>query len=70
RSGLDERGAMSPAACARLILDGVEQRRREVVMTTKGKLGRWLKLVAPRVVDRMALAALNRDTAPPSKARR
>ncbi|UZD54021.1 SDR family oxidoreductase [Caldimonas aquatica] len=70
RSGLDERGAMSPAACARLILDGVEQRRREVVMTTKGKLGRWLKLVAPRVVDRMALAALNRDAAPPSKARR
>jgi len=61
KSGLDERGAMSVERCARLIIDGAERRRRDIVMTAKAKLGRWLKLLAPGVVDRMALAALARD---------
>jgi hypothetical protein len=30
-------------------------------MTAKGKLGQWLKLVAPSLVDRLALAALKKD---------
>jgi short-subunit dehydrogenase len=59
RSGLDERGAMSVERCARLIVDGTEARRRDIVMSAKGKLGRWLKLIAPAMVDRMALKALN-----------
>ena len=58
RSGLDERGAMSVGDCARLIIDGAEARRRDVVMSARGKLGRWMKLIAPRMVDRMALKAL------------
>jgi hypothetical protein len=29
-------------------------------MTTKAKVGLWLKLVAPRVVDNMARAALKK----------
>ena len=61
RSGLDERGAMSVETCARLIVEGAAARRREVVMTARGKLGRWLKLLAPGLVDRMALRALARD---------
>ena len=64
KSGLDERGAMSVEACARLILDATERRRRDVVMTGKGRLGRWLKLIAPAIVDRMALRALNREAPP------
>jgi hypothetical protein len=31
---------------------------REVVMTAQGRIGRWLRPVAPGVVDRMALAAV------------
>ena len=58
RSGLNEENAMSVRECAELILDGMEERRREVVMTAKGKLGRFLKLVAPGVIENMALAAL------------
>ena len=58
KSGLDERGAMSVEACARLIIDGAEARQRDIVMSAKGKLGRWMKLIAPRMVDRMALKAL------------
>jgi short-subunit dehydrogenase len=59
-SGLDERNAMSVEECARLIVEGTERRRRDVVMTAQGKLGRWMKLLAPSLVDRMALKALNR----------
>lgn len=59
-SGLKEEHAMPVAECARLILQGMERRQREVVMTRQGKLGRWVKLIAPSVVERMALAALQR----------
>lgn len=60
KSGLDESDAMSVEECARLIVDGTESRRRDIVMSAKGKLGRWLKLLAPAMVDRMAVKALNK----------
>jgi hypothetical protein len=55
---------MSVETCARLILEGMDRREREVVMTAKGKLGRWLKLAAPAVVENMALAALKDEVKP------
>jgi NAD(P)-dependent dehydrogenase (short-subunit alcohol dehydrogenase family) len=64
QSGLDERGAMSVETCARLIADGMARRQRDIVMTAKGKLGRWMKLLAPALVDRLALAALKNDVRP------
>jgi hypothetical protein len=33
-------------------------------MTAQGKLGRWLKLVAPRLIDRLALKALSQHARP------
>jgi short-subunit dehydrogenase len=63
-SGLKEDGAMSVEECARLIIEGMERRDREVVMTAKGKLGRWLKLLAPGAVENMALAALKDEVKP------
>ncbi|MES2190207.1 MAG: SDR family oxidoreductase [Pseudomonadota bacterium] len=63
-SGLREDGAMSVEECARLIIDGMDHRRREIVMTAKGKLGRWLKLIAPGRVEAMALAALKDEVKP------
>jgi short-subunit dehydrogenase len=64
RSGLDETGAMSVETCARLIVDGTESRDRDIVMSAKGKLGRWIKLIAPRLVDSLALKALNQHARP------
>ncbi|MDM5177656.1 SDR family oxidoreductase [Massilia sp. CCM 8695] len=58
KSMLKEEGAMTVEECARLIVDGMERRQREVVMTAKGKFGRFLKLIAPGMVERMALAAV------------
>ncbi len=45
---------MTASECANRILGAAAQRRRETVMTRKGKLGPWLKLVAPDLVDRIA----------------
>lgn len=64
KSGLNESGAMSVEECARLIIDGMDRRQRDIVMSAKGKLGRWLKLLMPQRVDAMALAALNKDVRP------
>lgn len=63
-SGLKEDKAMSVEECAGLIVGAMLARRREVVMSAKGKLGRWLKLIAPGLVERMALAALKDDVKP------
>ncbi len=63
-SGLKEDDAMSVEECARLIREGMERRQREVVMTGKGRLGRFIKLLAPGVVENMALAALKDEVKP------
>lgn len=64
RSGVKEEGAMSLEECARLIIRGMERRDREVVMTRQGRLGRFMKLLAPGAVEKMALDALHDDVRP------
>lgn len=59
-SGLEERGAMPVDECARQIVAAMRARRREWVMTPRARIGLWLKLAAPRLVDRMARNALRR----------
>ena len=59
-SGLSEENAMSVEECARQMIDAMRARRRELVLTGIGKVGLWMKLLAPRWVDRMALAALHK----------
>jgi short-subunit dehydrogenase len=61
---LKEEGAMTAPVAARLIIDGMQRRRREVVMTSKGKLGRFMKLLAPGLVEKMALAAVKDEARP------
>jgi short-subunit dehydrogenase len=63
-SGLREDDAMSIGECAGLIRQGMARRQREVVMTGKGKLGRFMKLIAPGAVENMALAALKDEVKP------
>lgn len=63
-SGLKEDQAMSVETCARLILEGMTARKREVVMDTRAKIARYLKLLAPGIVENMALAALKDEVKP------
>ena len=55
---------MPVEVCARLILDGMARRQREIVMEPRAKLGRYLKLLAPGMVENMALAALKDEVKP------
>ena len=59
-SPVREGEVMSAEECARRIARAMERRQRMLVMTLKGRLGRWAKLVAPGLVDRMAAEAVRR----------
>jgi short-subunit dehydrogenase len=49
---------MTVEECSRQIVDAIRERKREVVMTLRGKVGMWVKLFAPGVIDRVAKKAL------------
>lgn len=49
---------MSVEECVRQMIEAIRRRRRELVMTRKARLGMWLKLIAPAIVDRIALNAV------------
>ena len=55
--GKHEKGAMPPERCAQLILQMAAKRKREIVMSTQNKLGLWLRLMFPGIVDRIAQKA-------------
>jgi short-subunit dehydrogenase len=59
-SPVKEREVMSVEDCARRIVRAIEGREREVVMTARGKIGLWLRLLAPSLVDRIARRAIER----------
>jgi short-subunit dehydrogenase len=46
--------------CARQIVRAIEGRRRELVMTAAGKVGLWIKLLAPGMTDRFVARAVKR----------
>ena len=50
--------AMSAERCADIIVRAIETRKREEIMTIKGKLGQWLKLISPGLIDGMAKRAV------------
>jgi NADP-dependent 3-hydroxy acid dehydrogenase YdfG len=50
---LDEGKLMSAEECARIILDGVEKRKRSIVMTGQGKLTVWMNKLFPSLADKL-----------------
>jgi short-subunit dehydrogenase len=59
-SPVKEGQVMRVEDCVRRIVRAIEAREREVVMTARGKIGLWLKLLAPSLVDRIARRAVER----------
>ena len=51
---------MTSDECARLALKGAAERKRQVIMTNRSRLGQWLKLIAPGMVDRIAKRAIEK----------
>lgn len=57
-SPVREAEVMTPEECARQTIAAMASRRRELIMTLRGKVGAWIKLIAPGVVDRIARRAI------------
>lgn len=57
-SPVRESEVMTPEKCARQTIQAMAGRRRELIMTMRGKVGAWIKLIAPGVVDRIARRAI------------
>lgn len=60
KSPVQESKVMTAEVCARQILEGAWARKREMIMSPRGRLGQWLKLLAPGLVDRIARKAIDR----------
>lgn len=59
-SPLHVEGVMSAEECARHILSAATNRRRDAILSWRGRLGLWLKLIAPAIVDHIASRAIAR----------
>jgi len=57
-SPMQQSKIMTAAECARQIARAMEKRQRQLLMSTRGKLGMWLKLLAPGIIDRIAAKAI------------
>ncbi|HRE14582.1 MAG TPA: hypothetical protein PLD37_10345, partial [Usitatibacteraceae bacterium] len=57
-SPVKEGEVMGVEECARLTREAIAGRRRELVMTARGRMGLFLKLVAPGLIDRIARRAI------------
>jgi short-subunit dehydrogenase len=57
-SPMQQSKIMTAAECAARIARAIEKRERLVLMSARGKLGRWLKLLAPSLIDRIAERAI------------
>jgi short-subunit dehydrogenase len=57
---MQESKIMTTEACARMILDAMTGRRRLVLGSLRGKVGRWARLVSPALIDRIAERAVRR----------
>ncbi|HEY4646412.1 MAG TPA: SDR family oxidoreductase [Steroidobacteraceae bacterium] len=57
-SPLRQEGLMTAEECARLMVPAIERRKRLLITSARGHCGRWLKLIAPSVIDRIAARAI------------
>lgn len=59
-STIAERVAMPAARCAELIVGAMERRQRLLITSLRGRLGRFMRLLTPRLIDRIASRAIRR----------
>ena len=62
---LDESKLMTAGQCAALIIDGLEQRKRTIVMTGQGKLTVWLNKLFPSLADKLVYKHFLKEPASP-----
>jgi short-subunit dehydrogenase len=55
---MQESRIMSADECARLTMRAMQRRQRLAILSARGRVGRWVRLIAPGVVDRIAQRAI------------
>jgi short-subunit dehydrogenase len=55
---MQEDRIMTAERCAELIIDAMARRKRLLITSRRGRLGRWFKLLAPGLIDRIAAKAI------------
>ncbi len=60
KSPVKEKEVMTVEECVNKMLPVIEKRKRELVMTTRARIGMWLKLIAPELTDKIALKAIRK----------
>ncbi len=58
KSPMDEPRIMTSEECARLIARAMGRRQRLLITSWRGRFGRWARLLAPALVDRIAERAI------------
>jgi short-subunit dehydrogenase len=58
KSPLQKENIMTAKTCAARIVRAMENRERLAVMSLRGKAGRWLKMIAPGLLDQIAAKAI------------
>jgi short-subunit dehydrogenase len=57
-SPLQEDKIMTAEDCAAMIVRAIENRERLLITSLRGKLARWMKMIAPGAIDNLALKAI------------
>jgi short-subunit dehydrogenase len=57
-SPMQEDKIMTAEDCAAMIVKAIENRDRLLITSLRGKLGRWMKMIAPGAIDNLALKAI------------
>ena len=60
KSHINEKNVMTAEECASQIIKAVAKRKRELVMTTRAKIGLWIKLLNPGLVDKTSLKMISK----------
>lgn len=58
QSPMQKNKIMSTERCCELIIAAMQQKTRLAVLSNRGKIGRWLKLLWPSLIDKLALKAI------------
>lgn len=58
KSPMQESKIMTAEKCAELMVQAIARRERLLVTSARGKVGRWLKVFAPNLIDRVAAKAI------------
>lgn len=60
RSHIREDAAMPVERCVRILLGAMRRREREVIYTARARIGQWVRLFAPGLVDALAARVISR----------